>query len=573
MNAAAAAPPGASEQNEARATREPTMEFTYKSGARPLDGYTIKRGLGRGGFGEVYYALSDGGREVALKAVLRHLDVELRGVAQCLNLKHPNLLSIFDVRRTDQGEAWLIMEFVAGPSLRDRLDQVGGPLPIEETLEWLEGVAAAVDYLHRHGIVHRDLKPANVFREEGLVKVGDYSLSKFLSVSHRSGQTQSVGTVHYMAPEISTGNYGKSIDDYSLAIMAYEMSTGAMPFDGETAGEMLMKHLTAEPDLSKAPAAWRPVFHKALAKNPTDRFGSAGEMMAAFRAAAGLGGNAAPAGYAGPVGQGSPVVDGPTPSAQSPIAPSPPPNGRPAPHAAFAASLPPLPGTFAAGRRTAGDLLRSMFLGGLLAGVLPVLALAGEVVLTEREPNLTRFAALVVSTAASTWGVLLLGGWWDAHRTERWLRRIQALLFGAVMGGVLTGVQFGLLQPSADAALLLTSAGVEAPGFQVASVEALLPHLLKLVGLCGLIYLVPDWAQSVSRLRMERYSTWRTLWPAVVALALANWIPWRGRPASVFLFDEVWLTGLLLLTALIVQWVRPNDLRPRRLLGGEDVYR
>ena len=75
------------------------MKFTYSSGQRVLDGYTLKRGIGRGGFGEVYYAVSDGGKEVALKLVRgTNLDVELRGMAQCLNLKHPNLLTLYDIR-------------------------------------------------------------------------------------------------------------------------------------------------------------------------------------------------------------------------------------------------------------------------------------------------------------------------------------------------------------------------------------------------------------------------------------------------------------------------------------------
>src|SRR6266704_1267325 len=75
-----------------------SMKFTYNSGQRPLDGYTLKRGIGRGGFGEVYYALSDGGKEVALKLVRGNQDVELRGMAQCLNLKHPHLVSLHDIR-------------------------------------------------------------------------------------------------------------------------------------------------------------------------------------------------------------------------------------------------------------------------------------------------------------------------------------------------------------------------------------------------------------------------------------------------------------------------------------------
>ena len=91
--------------------------YTFGSGARPLDGYTIKRAIGRGGFGEVYYATSDSGKEVALKLILRNLDVERRGVMQCMNLKCPNLLTIFDMKTSDSGDTFVVMEYVAGPSL------------------------------------------------------------------------------------------------------------------------------------------------------------------------------------------------------------------------------------------------------------------------------------------------------------------------------------------------------------------------------------------------------------------------------------------------------------------------
>ena len=79
------------------------MRFSYSCGQRPLDGYTIKRGIGKGGFGEVYYAVSDGGKEVALKLVRGDAQVELRGVAQCLNLKHPNLVALFEKLREYNG--------------------------------------------------------------------------------------------------------------------------------------------------------------------------------------------------------------------------------------------------------------------------------------------------------------------------------------------------------------------------------------------------------------------------------------------------------------------------------------
>src|SRR5438094_1319451 len=93
------------------------MKFTYNSGERVLEGYTLKRGIGRGGFGEVYYALSDGGKEVALKLVRGNQDVELRGMAQCLNLKHPHLVSLHDMRTDAQGDHWVVMEYIAGDPL------------------------------------------------------------------------------------------------------------------------------------------------------------------------------------------------------------------------------------------------------------------------------------------------------------------------------------------------------------------------------------------------------------------------------------------------------------------------
>ena len=89
----------------------------------PLDGYTIKRAIGRGGFGEVYYATSDSGKEVALKLILRNLEVERRGVVQCMNLKCPNLLTIYDLKTNDAGDTFVVMEYVAGPSLANVLTQ------------------------------------------------------------------------------------------------------------------------------------------------------------------------------------------------------------------------------------------------------------------------------------------------------------------------------------------------------------------------------------------------------------------------------------------------------------------
>ncbi|HEY1602468.1 MAG TPA: protein kinase [Pirellulales bacterium] len=260
------------------------MKFTYTSGSRPLEGYTIKRGVGQGGFGEVYYATSDAGKEVALKLIRRNLDIELRGVMQCLNLKHPNLLALYDVKVDERGDNWVVMEYVSGESLEDVLARQPQGMPIPEALLWFHGIAAGVAYLHDRGIVHRDLKPGNIFNDDGQVKIGDYGLSKFISASRRSGQTESVGTVHYMAPEIANGRYGKEIDLYALGVILYELLSGQVPFEGESVGEVLMKHLTAEPDVSRVPEEFRGLVARSLAKDPQQRPHSVTEFLAALPA-------------------------------------------------------------------------------------------------------------------------------------------------------------------------------------------------------------------------------------------------------------------------------------------------
>jgi len=227
----------------------------------------------------VYFSTSDAGKEVALKRIQRNMDVELRGVRQCLNLKHVNLISLWDIKYDDEGEAWVVMEYIAGESLRDVVEKYPRGMPVDKVHQWFEGIVAGVAYLHDHGIVHRDLKPGNIFEDDDVVKIGDYGLSKFISCSRRSGQTESVGTCHYMAPEIGKGVYGKEIDIYALGVILYELLTGDVPFDGESSQEIIMKHLTAEPDVSAIAAPYRSVIRKALAKDAELRYRDVREML------------------------------------------------------------------------------------------------------------------------------------------------------------------------------------------------------------------------------------------------------------------------------------------------------
>ena len=255
--------------------------YHYQQGDRPLDGYTIRYALGRGGFGEVYFAVSDSGREVALKAVQNFEEIELRGIGHCMNLKSPHLVMIFDIRHAVDGTPWVIMEYVSGPSLREVLDESPDGLGADQAKYFLRELGKGLSYLHEAGVVHRDLKPHNVFFEDGIVKIGDYSLSKVITASHRSGNTMTVGSVHYMAPEISLGRYDKTVDIYALGVMLYEMVAGQPPYVGESMGEVLMKHLSSDPDVSQLPEPFAGAIAKAMQRDPANRYQTAQEMVEA----------------------------------------------------------------------------------------------------------------------------------------------------------------------------------------------------------------------------------------------------------------------------------------------------
>jgi hypothetical protein len=185
------------------------------------------------------------------------------------------------VREGNDGQPIVIMEYVSGPSLRELLDQSPSGLGPQKAAFFLREIGKGLTYLHDCGIVHRDLKPANIFYENGYVKIGDYGLSKAISASHRSGQTVTVGTVHYMAPEVGAGRYDRSIDIYALGALLYEMVTGQPPFYGASAAEVLMKHLGTAVDVTGVPEPFATVVKRAMAKDPSQRYETVQQMVEA----------------------------------------------------------------------------------------------------------------------------------------------------------------------------------------------------------------------------------------------------------------------------------------------------
>ncbi|TWT42371.1 Serine/threonine-protein kinase StkP [Phycisphaerae bacterium RAS1] len=260
------------------------MAYTFRHGDRPLEGVTIQRAVGRGGFGEVYYALTDSGKQIALKYLRENAEIELRGVSHTMNLKSPHLITIYDVKKNAEGDPFVVMEYVTGPSLRDLMVAEPHGFTPAKAAYFVDGIAKGLSYLHDRGVVHRDLKPGNIFYDDGYVKIGDYGLSKHMSVSQHSGQTVSVGTVHYMAPEIGSGSYSKAIDIYALGVILYEMLTGRLPFAGASMAEILMRHLSDNPDLAGIPEPFAHVIARALAKDPKERYQDVNEMVDALMA-------------------------------------------------------------------------------------------------------------------------------------------------------------------------------------------------------------------------------------------------------------------------------------------------
>ena len=253
--------------------------------------YTLVEPLGGGGMAEVYLAHDEVlDRDVALK-ILRNQyadDEEFverfrREAQSAASLSHPNIVSIYDRGRSEDGAYYIAMEHVQRGTLKDRIKRDGALAPDVATGVALQ-IADALQVAHENGVIHRDIKPQNVLvTRTGDVKVTDFGIAR--AASSPLTQTSAVlGTAGYMSPEQAMGqSVGPQSDLYSLGVVLYEMLTGELPYDAESPISLAMKHVNEPPRSPReanleVPEPLDAITLNLLAKNPEDRYASATEL-------------------------------------------------------------------------------------------------------------------------------------------------------------------------------------------------------------------------------------------------------------------------------------------------------
>jgi eukaryotic-like serine/threonine-protein kinase len=281
-------------------------KMTFTSGDRIGD-YEVLAALGAGGMGSVYkvrHAISQ--RIEALKVILPNASAGsemterfLREIRLQASLEHPHIASLHNAFRLHD-ELVMVMEFVEGVSLRDKLRSPG--ITLGQALEYAAQVLSALAYAHAHGVIHRDIKPSNVMiASHGVVKLLDFGLAASLNPGATPGRDDAeltqpgtmLGSPYYISPEQALGDRADARSDvYSTGAMIYEMVAGRPPFDPGSSGgayAIIAAHLRTPP---KSPSEVNPqvppelasIILKALAKAPADRFPSAQEFLAALDA-------------------------------------------------------------------------------------------------------------------------------------------------------------------------------------------------------------------------------------------------------------------------------------------------
>ena len=246
--------------------------------------------IGYGGMGEIFRAEDDVlGRTVAIKVLSERYarDESLRArftreaLAAARLSGESGAVTIFDVGEW-AGRPFIVMEYLAGGSLEDRL-KVGGPPPVDEALTWLDQAAGALDAAHRRGVVHRDVKPGNLLLDhDGDLRVADFGIASAAGLHSLTLTGTVLGTAGYLSPEQARGERATPASDrYSLAVVAYELLAGRRPFESDSPTAEATAHVQAEvPPISPQ---LDPVFRRALAKDPGKRFDTASAFVTALR--------------------------------------------------------------------------------------------------------------------------------------------------------------------------------------------------------------------------------------------------------------------------------------------------
>ena len=260
-------------------------------GRRLDDRYEIPQQIGEGGMAIVYKAFCHRlGRYVAVKIMRDEMarDEEFRrrflsesyAIAM---LSHPNIVSVYDVSRSDDVE-YIVMELVDGITMRQYMEK-RGQIKWKEALHFTKQVAKALGHAHERGIVHRDIKPQNLMLlRDGTVKVADFGIAA-LENEIQENRNQAIGSIHYIAPEQARGeNPDARSDIYSLGIVMYEMLTGQKPYTGETIKEVALKHMSSDyipiRELAEdVPEEFADIVDKAMSYEMEDRYQSAAELL------------------------------------------------------------------------------------------------------------------------------------------------------------------------------------------------------------------------------------------------------------------------------------------------------
>ncbi|MBL8795924.1 MAG: protein kinase [Planctomycetia bacterium] len=273
------------------------MPVRVEPGAEPIPGYKLIDRLGGGGFGEVWKAEAPGGLLKAIKVVYGDLhttdpdgtkraEQELKAMKRVQSVRHPYLLSLerYDII---EGRLLIVME-LADRNLWDRFRECRSQnlqgIPRDELMRYMDETAEVLDLMNtQYQLQHLDIKPQNLFLVHNHAKVADFGLVKDLE-GMMATVTGGITPV-YAAPETFDGKVSRFCDQYSLAIVYQELLTGQRPFSGNSLQQLIMQHLSAQPNLAPLPKADRPAIARSLSKKPEGRFPSCTDLVRALRAA------------------------------------------------------------------------------------------------------------------------------------------------------------------------------------------------------------------------------------------------------------------------------------------------